>query len=1515
LIFSQPQGLSLFLLRLQSFKMTASSQQLSLLHTQTENDSTSLENYTPVQYRSDNTDPATNNIANFSKTSKRKLQTMPDLASSEEVLSKRLESTILECKTSIDKVIELCPEPTIQKLLEEVRVNVCQGVPCAELIQQLHHQQQVYAQRPWRPQITRLLLLLGRWVRLRKLMDLKRGDTSSSSDSSSALSPQVLSRSTPHKNTLHSFAVVRGSAKGTLPAQNSAPSPPNSSDPSQMSASSARRTRSELLTQILTPSLPSPTAATATLPSVHSTAASSTSSAPRVTATETRSPEKSVQLSLVSNEHAERKDGRMSGEAEGSRVAQLKIADRSRSNSEPQRVSNTESATNKSPQRSGHVNEGGSGGEVLCRICENMVPSEQLAQHSEYCIVASQYDMKLARCDMKFSILESHVQKTIADVRASKYHAVVARDLSTLETLSHILERATAKSSSSQIETVAACLTELRALVNTYSQTTKNADSFVARKLHRAETLLQEKVQTLRKRKSLPVFIESPRRKETRKDFKILKPIAKGAFGKVYLARKKRTGDLYAIKVLRKVDMIRKKQVDRIKIERDIMAMTSMDRGLPSAHADRIGYWENPFVVNFYYSFQSKRHLYMVMEYMPGGDMYSLLKAMNYLDEDMTRFYAAEIVQALEYLHERGITHRDLKPDNLLIGRNGHIKLTDFGLSRYGLLHKPFSMAGDMLSASYQEMPPPSPFVPAEVTSPRSLTVPMGTGRQFLTRSHGSTHYYRNKLSRSMTVPSDGTAVGATASEHCGMNEEEKRERGKQNGLTDESQLRTAAPNSTAICERYTARAHVVVRRRDLSDGHDLDDEDESVLSAVRPPLFMTRSYGGEQFARLQQRHGSTSATVTNASLSPPPLLPPSPSSPSPPPPFPSLPSPTFLLTRPPTHWDIKHSLSPLLESADTSLVAQRTNQPPLEVSPTTSPADDKRDDASRRQSTQQTVATVQEATTNQSVGTTANLSLDPESVPPSISMTASLSQHPRGSLNTARGKVYRRYSFVGTPDYLAPEVLLGTGHSFSVDWWALGVIVFEFLTGIPPFNDETEQNIFENILNRKIPWEYIPDEVSMEARDFIDRLLCLKTEDRLGAHGAAEVKAHPWFKNIVWDTLRQQEPPFKPNLEDEEDTSYFDDERIQEGHWSITLDDNDSDTESSSDSDVASSSNNPTVPSEAHRTATRRGHASRSRHPGNSAVDDETEIDTSAFHNFSFINLPQLGELNKRVALHNTPGNTPRDSPRRSNWTSQHSPSAERVDSHQLLSEDSKPENNPPTTSPKALRDNDTELSPLDSAAQNNPLYPSRTVSSLESTAVASTTTDTSLPSRSLSSSSSPSPDFATVTRSRAPPGHKNNETSSSPLDESRTQNTRGDAQKMESERELERVRERERIDREKIKKIEKRHSEKSRKKREEQKHSGQHETSLISENLPAIATTPTATATTIAVVTASSSSMANSSYSPSPKLKSHHKDKSKKKPKSPTTQASSSLQQAKDSQNKKAAHKHSPRLSPDMN
>nr|XP_019937638.1 PREDICTED: microtubule-associated serine/threonine-protein kinase 4 isoform X5 [Paralichthys olivaceus] len=311
------------------------------------------------------------------------------------------------------------------------------------------------------------------------------------------------------------------------------------------------------------------------------------------------------------------------------------------------------------------------------------------------------------------------------------------------------------------------------------------------------------------------------RRKPCELDFEMTKLISNGAYGAVYLVRHKETKQRFAMKKINKQNLILRNQIQQAFVERDILTFA-----------------ENPFVVSMYCSFETRRHLCMVMEYVEGGDCATLLKNMGPLPVDMARMYFAETVLALEYLHNYGIVHRDLKPDNLLVTSMGHIKLTDFGLSKVGLMN--------------------------------------------------------------MTT--------------------------------------------------------------NLYEGHIEKD---------------AREFSDKQVC--------------------------------------------------------------------------------------------------------------------------------------------------------------------GTPEYIAPEVILRQGYGKPVDWWAMGIILYEFLVGCVPFFGDTPEELFGQVISDEINWPEGEDSPPLDAQELITLLLRQIPLERMGAGGAAEVKQHQFFHNLDWNGLLRQKAEFIPQLESEDDTSYFD--------------------------------------------------------------------------------------------------------------------------------------------------------------------------------------------------------------------------------------------------------------------------------------------------------------------------------------------------------------------------------------
>ncbi|KAI4778808.1 Pkinase-domain-containing protein, partial [Aureobasidium sp. EXF-8845] len=297
-----------------------------------------------------------------------------------------------------------------------------------------------------------------------------------------------------------------------------------------------------------------------------------------------------------------------------------------------------------------------------------------------------------------------------------------------------------------------------------------------------------------------------------REDFDLVKTLGTGTFARVWLTnlvtnKKEDQDKVFALKILRKTDVIRLKQVEHVRNERNVLAAVA----------------GHPFITTMVASFQDQDSLYMLLDYCPGGEVFSYLRRARRFNESTSQFYAAEIVLILEFLHDhQGVAYRDLKPENILIDAEGHLKLVDFGFAK------------KVENSAY-----------------------------------------------SLSLPTSGLWLGT-------------------------------------------------------------------------------------------------------------------------------------------------------------------------------------------------------------------------------------------GSLTLAV-KTGETYTLCGTPEYLAPEVIRNTGHGLAVDWWALGILIYEFLVGQPPFWDQNPMKIYEQIVEGKLRF---PSAMSTDARDIISQLCTVDVSKRLGniKGGASAIKAHPWFKDIDWD-------------------------------------------------------------------------------------------------------------------------------------------------------------------------------------------------------------------------------------------------------------------------------------------------------------------------------------------------------------------------------------------------------------
>ncbi|RCH97932.1 camp-dependent protein kinase catalytic subunit [Rhizopus stolonifer] len=162
----------------------------------------------------------------------------------------------------------------------------------------------------------------------------------------------------------------------------------------------------------------------------------------------------------------------------------------------------------------------------------------------------------------------------------------------------------------------------------------------------------------------------NPKRRSTEvqlslNDFTLIRTLGTGSFGRVHLAQLKSNQGYYAIKALKKTDVVRLKQVEHTRNERAILSNIKYQ-----------------FAVNLWNTFQDDSYLFMVMDYVPGGELFSFLRKSTKLEEDVAKFYAAEVLLVIAYLHSKDIIYRDLKPENILLDTQGHIKLTDFGFAK-----------------------------------------------------------------------------------------------------------------------------------------------------------------------------------------------------------------------------------------------------------------------------------------------------------------------------------------------------------------------------------------------------------------------------------------------------------------------------------------------------------------------------------------------------------------------------------------------------------------------------------------------------------------------------------------------------------------------------------------------------------------------------------------------------------------------------------------------------------------
>ncbi|KAL6927392.1 hypothetical protein ACO0SA_003690 [Hanseniaspora valbyensis] len=478
-------------------------------------------------------------------------------------------------------------------------------------------------------------------------------------------------------------------------------------------------------------------------------------------------------------------------------------------------------------------------------------------------------------------------------------------------------------------------------------------------------------------------------------DYDIVKPISKGAFGSVFLAKRKITGDYVSIKCLKKSDMISKNQVTNVKTERAVMmAQTS-----------------KTYVAHLYATFQNKDHLFLVMEYLVGGDLRTLIKMIGPLPSKWIKQYTSEIIFGVADMHNDGIIHHDLKPDNLLLDRNGHVKFIDFGLSRIGLVNRQRKKDSHGNSNSNQT--------------------------HSFSNSHSSNKHPSVSLHKSLYSSPPGSF-----SNLLGLSKANTDSSGRKNS----DEYKSEANSSTGSGTPYSSMASFT-NGSGFAEASFLNDEDSKLSFSLNKD-----SNGVNNFLKNINPNGTIPRTTTPPSMTG------------------------------GNNNDSNTTNHSNLSSGSYSIKGHKSTVDP----------------------------------------DTNYVIFDPD-------------------------ETNKNFKFMGTPDYIAPEVIKGESETPMCDWWSVGCIFFEFHFAVPPFHGDSPSEVFENILKCNIKWPSFDDEyeeslfITPEAKDLITKLLVLDPKKRLGYNSIDEIKNHPYFAGFDWTTVYQEEAEFVPSVTNPEDTDYFD--------------------------------------------------------------------------------------------------------------------------------------------------------------------------------------------------------------------------------------------------------------------------------------------------------------------------------------------------------------------------------------
>ena len=325
--------------------------------------------------------------------------------------------------------------------------------------------------------------------------------------------------------------------------------------------------------------------------------------------------------------------------------------------------------------------------QLVCKICDHPYKLSQFCEHIRLCEVIAKENIKQTTCQHRMvmvvkKLIESNKCGLIKDT--FKYTQLV-EVIQCFDSLTSILQL------EKMIDAIKMLCVDMNDVVLlTFARTTNDLLLNYLKLLTDFSTTKANKnlwgyISVLSSSSSKQAISQYQNNSVSLSDFHIIKKFSAGAYSRIYLVQKKSTGDIYAMKVMKKDDMVRKNVVESVLVEKNFLS---------KAH--------NISVVKLYYAFQDETNLYLVMEYCPGGDLATLLENVGCLNEYVAKVYSAEILISLHYIHALGCVHKDIKPDNILINKNGHLVLTDFGLSQYGMVsHENVKKSGLFCTPDY----------------------------------------------------------------------------------------------------------------------------------------------------------------------------------------------------------------------------------------------------------------------------------------------------------------------------------------------------------------------------------------------------------------------------------------------------------------------------------------------------------------------------------------------------------------------------------------------------------------------------------------------------------------------------------------------------------------------------------------------------------------------------------------------------------------------------------------------